>query len=63
MAGLLCSSYKERMGRFDGMSMQFDFGYLLKKVEGRDELTIPLGKKWMKSLKRCRMIEHWARMD
>jgi hypothetical protein len=44
MAGLLCSSYKVRMGHSDGMSMQFDFGSLLKKVEGLDEVTIPLKK-------------------
>jgi hypothetical protein len=41
MAGLLSSSYKERMGCSYGIYMQFDLSTPLDKVEGLDEPTIP----------------------
>jgi hypothetical protein len=47
MAGLLWSSFKERMGKSEGISMQFDLDSLLSKVEGLDVLTVPFDKKEM----------------
>jgi hypothetical protein len=41
MAGLLSSSYKERMGHSYVIYMQFYLSTLLDKVEGLDEPTIP----------------------
>jgi hypothetical protein len=45
MAGLLWSSYKERMGRSEGIDMQFDLNVILQRVEGLDDLTRPFEKK------------------
>jgi hypothetical protein len=45
MAGLLWSDYKGRMGRSDGIQMQFDLSQLLQRVEGLDELTEPFSRK------------------
>jgi hypothetical protein len=47
MAGLLWADYKERMGRSDGIRMQFDLSQLICPVEGLDELTVPFSKKEM----------------
>jgi hypothetical protein len=44
MPGLLWSSYKERMGKLDGITMQFDLASLLERVDGLDDLSIPLDK-------------------
>ncbi|XP_071677070.1 uncharacterized protein [Lolium perenne] len=41
MAGLLWSSYKERMGMSEGISMQFDLAALIEKVPGLDEISMP----------------------
>jgi hypothetical protein len=41
MAGVLWNSYKERMGRSEGIEMQFDLSRLLPKVDELDELTLP----------------------
>jgi hypothetical protein len=41
MAGLLWSSYKERMGMTEGISMQFDLASLLTKVQGLEEISMP----------------------
>jgi hypothetical protein len=47
MAGLLWSIFKDRMGKSEGISMQFDLDSLLSRVEGLDELTVPFDKKEM----------------
>jgi retron-type reverse transcriptase len=41
MAGLLWSSYKERMGMSEGIRMQFDLAALIEKVPGLDEISMP----------------------
>jgi mannosylglycoprotein endo-beta-mannosidase len=47
MAGMLLSSYKERMVKTEGISMEFNLDTLLSRVEGLDELTLPFGKEEM----------------
>jgi hypothetical protein len=47
MDGLLWSSFKDRMGKLEGIAMQFDLDSLLSRVEGLDELTVPFDKKEM----------------
>jgi hypothetical protein len=47
MAGLLWASFKERMGKSEGISMQFDLSFLLTPVEGLQELSVPFDKKEM----------------
>jgi hypothetical protein len=39
--------YKDRMGRSEGIDMQFDLARIIKQVDGLDELTIPFTKKEM----------------
>jgi hypothetical protein len=41
MAGMLWSSYKNRMGMSEGISMQFDLANLLIKVEGLEDISMP----------------------
>jgi hypothetical protein len=45
MAGMLWNSYKDHMGHFEGISMQFDLQVLLNKVDGLDDLTLPFQEK------------------
>jgi hypothetical protein len=45
MAGLLWSDYKDKMGRSDGIQMQFDLPHLLQQIEGLDDLTMPFARK------------------
>jgi hypothetical protein len=47
MAGMLWTNYKERMGRSKGISMQFDLGHLIQRVDGLEELTAPFTKEEM----------------
>jgi hypothetical protein len=45
MAGMLWNSYKDHMGHFEGISVQFDLQVLLNKVDGLDDLTLPFQEK------------------
>jgi hypothetical protein len=47
IAGMLWSSYRNRMGQTEGISMQFDLNRLFAKVSGLEELTIPFSKEEM----------------
>jgi hypothetical protein len=47
MAGMLWTNYKEIMGRSKGISMQFDLGHLIQRVDGLEELTAPFTKEEM----------------
>jgi hypothetical protein len=47
MVGMLWNNYKERMGKSEGISMQFDLQSLLPRVDGLEELTIPFEEKEM----------------
>jgi hypothetical protein len=47
MAIMLWNSYRDRMGRSEGISMQFDLAALLPRVEGLDDLTLPFLAKEM----------------
>jgi mannosylglycoprotein endo-beta-mannosidase len=47
MAGMLWNSYKERMGKSEGIDMQFNLQVLLNRVQGLDELTVPFEEKEM----------------
>jgi hypothetical protein len=47
MAGMLWNEYKDRMGKSEGIDMQFDLAHIIKRVEGLDELTVPFTKKEM----------------
>jgi hypothetical protein len=40
-------SYKERMGKSEGIDMQFNLQVLLNRVQGLDELTVPFEEKEM----------------
>jgi hypothetical protein len=44
MAGLLWSEYRDRMGKSEGIQMQFDLGRLVKRVPNLQELTVPFFK-------------------
>jgi hypothetical protein len=41
MVGLLWSEYRDKMGKFEGIQMQFDLGRLVKRVPNLQELTVP----------------------
>jgi hypothetical protein len=47
MAGLLWSSYRDRMGHSEGISMQFDLPSLITRVDDLDDLTLPFQQKEM----------------
>jgi hypothetical protein len=47
IAGMLWSSYRNRMGQTEGISMQFDLNRLFAKVSGLEELTVPFSKEEM----------------
>jgi mannosylglycoprotein endo-beta-mannosidase len=47
MAVMVWNSYRDRMGRSEGISMQFDLAALLPQVEGLDDLTLPFLAKEM----------------
>jgi mannosylglycoprotein endo-beta-mannosidase len=47
MAGLFLREYKERMGRSEPISMQFDLHRILHGVDGLQELTKPFEEKEM----------------
>jgi hypothetical protein len=44
MAGVLWASYKERLGRSEGISMKFDLHQLISKVDGLDALMVRFEK-------------------
>jgi hypothetical protein len=46
-AGLLWTSFKDRMGKSKGISMQFVLSSVLTPIEGLHELTVPFDKKEM----------------
>jgi hypothetical protein len=47
MASLLWSEYKNRMGRSNGITMEFNLHSLIKRVDGLEELTVPFQEKEM----------------
>jgi hypothetical protein len=50
MAGMLWTEYKGRMGCSEGISMQFDLGRILQKVDDLDDLTLPFDQKEMEEV-------------
>jgi hypothetical protein len=49
MVGLFWREYKERMGKYEPISKQFDLDRILHKVDGLQELTRPLRwQRWMR---------------
>jgi hypothetical protein len=63
MPGLLWSSYKERMGKSDGITMQFDLSSLLERIHGLDDLTIPFDKKEMYDVIKAMPLDRAPRPD
>jgi hypothetical protein len=47
MASLLWAAYKHRMGKSDGITMEFNLHSLIKRVDGLEELTAPFQEKDM----------------
>jgi hypothetical protein len=45
MAGLLWSEYRYRMGKSEGIQMQFDLSRLVKRVPNLQALTVPFLKR------------------
>jgi hypothetical protein len=64
MAGMLWHEYKDRMGRSELISMQFDLARILQRVDGLQDLTRPFEEKEMHEVvRKCQQIGPLGRMD